>query len=396
MRSCIYAGSFDPFHEGHANIVKRALKAFDCVHILIATNPKKTYLLRMDYRMDVIKHSMKGLNVEVHHLPENSLVSDYAKEKGITSILKGIRNIQDTEYEKMLHEVTVSQENGIDTFILFSNPIDQKISSSAIKELIKYNADVRDYIPLFTKQLLEVKQNGQLIIGITGGIGAGKSYITDLMVKYFFKDQQFPRQVINVDLDKIANDITYSDSYNTNNEVLELRKNTNDLLEKYYINHTSTDLREMLSRAVFTNPKFNKELQQLYKPVIIREIRRQIAGIPGLIILNGALLIDMDMQYLCNNNIIVLGASSEEINKRLLKRYTNQTDVDNRISSQLTSVEKLFKLHEIIKASKFGHAAYIHTGYTYPISTLSEEKRADWLFKYLKDSNFWQSIGLNT
>ena len=168
MKSCIYAGSFDCFHNGHANIVKRALKAFDQVRILVANNPKKKYLFNINERLNIIHHYFNDTRIVVDILSDTSLVSDYAREKGVQSILKGIRNIQDTEYEKMLHEITVSQENGIDTFVLFSDPKDQKISSSSVKELIKFNADVRDYVPLYTKQMLEIAQNGQYIMGVTG------------------------------------------------------------------------------------------------------------------------------------------------------------------------------------------------------------------------------------
>ena len=211
MKSCIYAGSFDCFHNGHANIVKRALKAFDQVRILVANNPKKKYLFNINERLNIIHHYFNDTRIVVDILSDTSLVSDYAREKGVQSILKGIRNIQDTEYEKMLHEITVSQENGIDTFVLFSDPKDQKISSSSVKELIKFNADVRDYVPLYTKQMLEIAQNGQYIMGVTGGIGSGKSFITNLMSHNIFQINGL--STINVDLDVISNNITYSTAY---------------------------------------------------------------------------------------------------------------------------------------------------------------------------------------
>jgi pantetheine-phosphate adenylyltransferase len=165
MSTCIYPGSFDAFHNGHANIVLRARNAFAKVVVLVADNPKKNYTFNTSQRIAIIESYFANQNITVDVLPHNSLVGDYAKENGIDTIIKGIRNIQDTEYEKLLHEVSISQEHGVDTFVLFSKPEDQKISSSGVKELIKYNADVRDYVNLYTKQNLEIKLNEQYIVG---------------------------------------------------------------------------------------------------------------------------------------------------------------------------------------------------------------------------------------
>ena len=397
MKSCIYAGSFDCFHNGHANIVKRALKAFDQVRILVANNPKKKYLFNINERLNIIHHYFNDTRIVVDILSDTSLVSDYAREKGVQSILKGIRNIQDTEYEKMLHEITVSQENGIDTFVLFSDPKDQKISSSSVKELIKFNADVRDYVPLYTKQMLEIAQNGQYIMGVTGGIGSGKSFITNLMSHNIFQINGL--STINVDLDVISNNITYSTAYDSNQEVIYLRSKVFELLGLHYPlygTHVHDSLlKEKLKNRVFSDAEFNAQLGILYRPVMIREIRKQIAGKSGLIILNGALLVDADMHYLCNNNVVVVSSSDFEVNERLMHRYNDQAEVNRRINAQLSSIEKLGVLNQSIKSDGHGTSVLLENCKGDSIVDLIDpDDKSKSLYEYLSYAGFWSALKL--
>jgi pantetheine-phosphate adenylyltransferase len=393
MKSCIYAGSFDCFHNGHANIVNRALKAFDHVYILVANNPNKKYLFNIDERIKII-HKMFANNdsVSVHILPDTSLVSDFAREHGITSVLKGIRNIQDTEYEKMLHEVTVSQENGIDTFVLFSDPKDQKISSSAVKELIKYNADVRDYVPLYTKQMLEIRQNKQYIVGLTGGIGCGKSYIANLLSK-FGVSSGVP--VTNVDFDVISNEITYSDKYSwqNNHEVMELRSTVQKMLMGNDADQFPSIVKSRLAERVFNDPKFNATLLELYKPVMIREMRKKIAGKSGLILLNGALLVDGDMTYLCNNNVIIVDSSKETVLARLKSRGYSPEESVKRINSQMSNdARKAFMILAMVKDNN-GALHVINNDVGDPVhDSPTDEAKSIELNEKLKDSFLFKSI----
>jgi len=401
MKSCIYAGSFDCFHKGHSNIVNRALKMFDRVIILVANNPAKKYTFTIDERIAIINSTIphndtsESNSIEVDVLPNNQLVSDYARSKGISTILKGIRNISDNEYERMLHEVTVAQENGVDTCVLFSNPTDAKLSSSAAKELIKYNGDVRDYVSLFAKQQLEIKINQQYIIGVTGTIGCGKSYITQLLIDVYSNQNQL--SITHIDMDKIAYDLTYGDTYNwqNNNEVMEMRTEVQRMLGYKDPHSFPTIVKSKLQEAVFNDKRFNRDLQNLYKPVMIREIRRQISGKTGMIILNGALLIDCDMQYLCNNNVIVVDTSTSELNQRLLERYKNQAEVDRRLNSQSNNSSKIRELVTAIQLTGHGKLMIIKNEKGQPIYDLqSKLGKETELFNILRGDGFYQAIGL--
>src|SRR3989338_556495 len=85
----IYPGSFDPITNGHLDIIKRALKIFDKVIIAVGENPNKKYLFDVEERVDMIKRSVKGLNVEVGHF--TGLLKKYAKKKKENAIQRGLR-----------------------------------------------------------------------------------------------------------------------------------------------------------------------------------------------------------------------------------------------------------------------------------------------------------------
>ena len=402
MQKSIYCGSFDCFHKGHANIVRRALNMFDGVTILVANNPSKKYTFTAEERVRIIKHTIEDDNITVDILPNSQLISDYAKSKGINTILKGIRDIKDVEYERMLHEITVAQEHGIDTCVLFANPVDAKISSSAVRELIKFNADVRDYVPLYTKQLLEAKVNKQYIIGVTGTIGSGKSYITKLLVNSKDLGERsvygdITQRPINIDMDIIASELTYSDKYTwqNNHEVMELRNKIQHLLIGAAAESFPNIVKDTFASRIFKDDDFNRKVQQLYKPVMIREIRKRIAGKTGLILLNGALLIDCDMQYLCNNNVIVVDAQNSTLETRLLERYKSIDEVHCRLNSQLLNYQKINILKEYIDIDKHGKCVIIHNEAGYPVYDLPTEKeKQSALYSHLYDTRFLDTFNL--
>jgi pantetheine-phosphate adenylyltransferase len=365
----------------------------------VANNPKKKYLFNVSQRINIIKNTVKDSHV-VDVLPDTSLVSDYAREKGIMCVLKGIRNIQDTEYEKMLHEVTVSQENGIDTFVLFSDPKDQKISSSAVKELTKFNADVRDYVPRYTKQMLEMSQNGQHIIGVTGVIGSGKSTISSLLTSRDFEINGY--RTTHIDLDKIAHDVTYSwnEYFENNNEIQDLRlsvlkmlgMDSADLFGIKIFPDKKDEFKKILSEKVFNDANFNAKLQSLYTPVMIREIRKQMAGKSGLIVLNSALLIETGMHYLCNNNVIVVNTDADELVRRLTNRGHNDVEIKRRLDAQWSFDEKVNTLkHDILSdggsmtviENKIGNAVF---------DQLNPQDKAMSLYQSLQNSGFWDNV----
>lgn len=155
MKIAIYPGSFDPISNGHLDIIRRSAKIFDKVYVLVSVNPVKNYSFSVEERVDMIRIACKDIsNVEVES--DDGLVLNYAKKKNANVIIRGLRNIIDYENEITLFQFNRSIDSSIDTFILFPSKSNLFLSSSSIKELVKFNSDITPYVP---KELVEIITN---------------------------------------------------------------------------------------------------------------------------------------------------------------------------------------------------------------------------------------------
>ena len=160
MKIAVYPGSFDPVTKGHLDIIERVAKTFDTVYVLVSVNPYKKYLFSSEERMELLKHAAKHIdNVIVE--ASNKLVLDYAKEKQATVIIRGLRNFIDYQSEITLFQFNRSIDNNIDTYILFPSANNLFLSSSAIKELVMFGADIKNYVPegLEEQIITKIKQH---------------------------------------------------------------------------------------------------------------------------------------------------------------------------------------------------------------------------------------------
>ncbi len=146
MKKCVYPGSFDPISNGHLDIIKRAAKIFDEVHVVVSTNMFKTASFTTEERIEMIKASTANLdNVVVTSY--DGLVVSYCKENRINIIIRGMRNYSDYENEFSLFQYNKDIDSSIETFILLPSSKNQFVSSSAVKELVRYGLDISRYVP---------------------------------------------------------------------------------------------------------------------------------------------------------------------------------------------------------------------------------------------------------
>ena len=142
----IYPGSFDPLSNGHLDIIKRAAKIFDKLYVLVSINPVKNYCFTVEERVMMLKKATKDIpNVEVEG--SSALVLNYAKEKHAQIIIRGMRNILDYQNEITLFQFNRSIDNNVDTFVMFPSTDNLFLSSSSIKELVKFDSDISPYVP---------------------------------------------------------------------------------------------------------------------------------------------------------------------------------------------------------------------------------------------------------
>ena len=141
----LFPGSFDPFTLGHADIVERALGLFDEVVIAIGYNENKVGWMPVEERLSTIR---KLYADEPRVIVESytGLTVDFAKEHGITVIIRGVRTTIDFEYEMQLADVN-RQLTGIDTIFLPASPQLASLSSSVVRELAHFGHDVSAFLP---------------------------------------------------------------------------------------------------------------------------------------------------------------------------------------------------------------------------------------------------------
>lgn len=146
MKIAVYPGSFDPVSNGHIDIIKRAAKIFDTLYVLVSVNPVKKYCFSTEERVNMLKIATKDLNNVIVE-SDDRLVLKFAKEKNANVIIRGLRNIIDYENEISLFQFNRSIDHEIDTFILFPSSNNLFLSSSSIKELVKFGSDISPYVP---------------------------------------------------------------------------------------------------------------------------------------------------------------------------------------------------------------------------------------------------------
>ncbi len=142
----VYPGSFDPVSNGHLDIIRRASKIFDTVYVLVSINPVKNYCFSTQERVFMLNECTKDLPNVIIEASE-SLVLNFAKSKNAQVIIRGMRNIMDYQNEITLFQFNRSIDSSIDTFILFPSTDNLFLSSSSIKELIKFDSDISPYVP---------------------------------------------------------------------------------------------------------------------------------------------------------------------------------------------------------------------------------------------------------
>lgn len=146
MSKAVYPGSFDPFSNGHLDIVKRASKLFDEIHVLVSNNIFKKTIFTATERIEMIKDCTKDIpNLIVTSF--DGLVVQYCKENEISVIIRGLRNYTDYEAEFSLYQYNKDIYSKVETILLLPSTKTQFVSSSAIKELLNFNCDISKYVP---------------------------------------------------------------------------------------------------------------------------------------------------------------------------------------------------------------------------------------------------------
>lgn len=146
MRIAIYPGSFDPLTNGHLDILKRALKVFDKVILLVAVNPKKKSIFTVEERLKMLKDATQNLkNVEID--ATTGLTVIYAKQKNAVALVRGLRAVSDFEYEFQIATANEFIDASIEMVFFMTHINYTFISSSTVVEMFNQDVDIAKLVP---------------------------------------------------------------------------------------------------------------------------------------------------------------------------------------------------------------------------------------------------------
>ena len=157
MKAAIYPGSFDPVTYGHLDVIRRAADIFDELTISVLNNVKKTPLFSVEERVKILREATKDLkNVTVESF--SGLLVDYAREKNIHVVVRGLRAITDFEYELQNAQTNrlLSGEK-LDTMFLTTSLEYAYLSSTTVKEIASFGGDISACVPEFVADLIYEK-----------------------------------------------------------------------------------------------------------------------------------------------------------------------------------------------------------------------------------------------
>jgi pantetheine-phosphate adenylyltransferase len=155
VRRAIYPGSFDPFTNGHLDILDRALTLFPEVVIVVAGTGHKNPFFTPEERIELIQSvvaSRKGVKVDRYE----GLIMDYARKENISAVIRGLRAASDFEYEFMMASMNKELNPNVETIFMMTAQNLYFVSSSMIKELFLYGGDIAPYVP--TEVLKRLKE----------------------------------------------------------------------------------------------------------------------------------------------------------------------------------------------------------------------------------------------
>ncbi len=144
VRTAVFAGSFNPFTAGHADIVRRGLELFDRIIVAVGINHAKDFgdSTATTEQICALYAGQPRVSVKAYR----GLTAEFARQEGACALLRGVRSVQDFEYERNMADIN-RRLTGIDTVLLTSRPELEAVSSSIVRELQALGVDIAQFMP---------------------------------------------------------------------------------------------------------------------------------------------------------------------------------------------------------------------------------------------------------
>lgn len=358
MKHVLYALTGDPVHFGHLNLIDRLSEQYDYVTVTVAINELKDPLFPIEERINMIKHNIKHLkNVMV--VPSEGMLISFADKIGAEAIIKCIRDPKDWEYEKIGVRASQTQDlNHIEFIAYFADKEYEDISSSTSKGVLFHQGFIHNLVPMNVKWALERKLKNQHFIGVTGGIGSGKNYISNKLAEEARRVNVFTGGVHIIDFDQMVHDI-YNKLEDQRYRKMRFemgRKFSSDIYhliagcfdQNYFI------VRERLAEKIEQNFELLTDLEAIiYKP-LMELYKEKVFNLQGLIILNCPTMLETGLNFLCNNNVVLVKCDDDIRKQRLIDRGVGEQRINMLMNNQFSYEQMKIVLEFDIKEDNFG------------------------------------------
>ncbi len=155
-QKAIYPGSFDPITNGHLDLIERALNLFEEVIVVVASNSSKTAFFTVEERVNFLKNVLKKYpRAKVEHW--EGLSVDFAKKKGASALIRGIRATSDFDYEFQMALTNRELASQIDTVFLMPSESHFFLSSRLVKEIAQLGGNISAYVPKLVAKEIQKK-----------------------------------------------------------------------------------------------------------------------------------------------------------------------------------------------------------------------------------------------
>lgn len=360
MKNAIITWSFDGIHKWHEDIIQKASQQCNVLHVLIGANSNKTNTFDIQTRINHLKQSTKDLTNTIVWTYDESLLVDYMIKNNIDTIYKGIRDEKDKSFEKTQEYYNKFLAPGITTEYIECHPDYFHLSSSGIKELIKIwwniTPGIEKLLSLHVKQDLEKVLNNQYFIGITWVPGSGKSYIAQQLVQQATASD-IP--ITHINMDKLWHRIYHQPNY------WYIRDQIIGLDPSITINNEGDIDKNSVRNVMFSNPDIKDKINKLFQAPIRTELRQEVYGKTGVVLIESALFAEHNISDIVNNNIILVHTDTETQLKRLQKRGDDMTIITKFLNGQYKTENKQKLLEEKIQQSWHGQIIRIDNSWSW-------------------------------
>lgn len=349
-----FPGSFDPFHNGHLSTIISFLELHPAffLYIIIGLNAEKqnTYTFSPEEKVFLTEKTIpEKYRKRIKIVLYSSIIADYLYEQNIQMFVKGIRNQKDFELESWTAAVNCLFSGNPKTILIAqTDPLLMNVSSTNLKDFTKWGLNVKYFAPALTRESLQLRLREQMLVGITGGMGTGKTTIAK-KVQEVSKKNNKPKavKIYHIGLDDLGKIIYSADQ---TPRFLEIRKK---IAKKFgtglFKKDTSIDTYKLGSIVFSAYDKLEQLTEIILEPILYLLRKKLEESGKGIFIIEGANLVEQKLTFLFNENMILTKTDSKTQIKRLKEKKFTEEQIARRIKFQLSSEKCLMAVKELQK-----------------------------------------------